>query len=281
MAKTFVTYEPDNSLRKGYLNLFREVWNELRWNKWLIYQLFRRDFFAMYKQSFVGVFWAFFMPLLSVGTFVVLNGAGVFNMGDVKIPYPLYAILGMAFWQIFSAGVTAAANALSGAGTMITRINFSKKALVIASLGRPAVIFLVQMLIVAGLFAFYRIVPAKGALLLPIVVLPLVLFVLGCGFIFSLFNAFAKDVGNGLQVLMTFLMFLTPVLYAPPQSGFLGAMTRYNPLYYMISAGRDLMIKGSIIEVKGFLISCAACLALFCLSLIFFHLTETRVTERM
>ena len=281
MDNTVVVYVPDNSLKKGYQTIFYEIANELRWNKWLMYQLFRRDFFAMYKQSFVGVFWAFFMPLLSIATFMILNRGGVLDVGDVSMPYPLYAILGMAFWQIFSAGLTAGANALASAGPMITRVNFSKKALVLASLGRPTIIFLVQLGMGLAMFLVYKITPSPAAFLIPLVIIPLTFLVLGLSFFLSLFNAFAKDVGNGLQVLMTFLMFLTPVLYATSGAGLLGTLTRFNPLYYYISAGRDLMTRGYITEMNGFIISSVCSIAFFFIALVFFHLTETRVAERM
>lgn len=281
MDERQIVYLPDNSLKKGYFSVFLEIVNELRWNKWLMYQLFRRDFFAMYKQSFVGVFWAFFMPLLSIATFMVLNRGGILEVGDIGMPYPLYATLGMAFWQVFSTGVTSGANALFNAGPMITRINFSKKALVLASLGRPAIIFLAQIALALVLFLFYKTVPNKGIFLVPLVILPLTLLVFALSFFLSLFNAFAKDVGNGLQVLMTFLMFLTPVLYATPKSGLLGMMTRFNPLYYFISAGRDLMTRGHISEISGFATTCVFSIFFFLISLVFFHLTETRVAERM
>ncbi|MBU4305805.1 MAG: ABC transporter permease, partial [Candidatus Omnitrophica bacterium] len=62
-----ITYEPDNSLKKGYGNIFGEIFNEIINNRWLIYQLFRRDFLALYKQSFIGILWAFIIPLISVG----------------------------------------------------------------------------------------------------------------------------------------------------------------------------------------------------------------------
>ncbi len=281
MGQRCVTYEPDNSLKKGYLNIFREILDEIRWNKYLTYQLFRRDFFAAYKQSFVGVFWAFAMPMFSIGTFVLLNRSGIFDVGEIDMPYPLFALLGLSIWQIFSSGLTSAAGSLASAGSMLTRINFSKKALILASLGKPAIIFLFQLVMVGILMVFYHVVPSPSALLLPIVLIPVFLLVVGLGFLLSLFNAFAKDVGNGLQMVMTFFMFLTPVLYARPQEGMLGTVTRFNPMHYFVSAGRDIMVYGSIREWHGYLAATAISFALFVICIMFFHLTETRVTERI
>ena len=144
MKETITTYEPDNSLKRGYVSIFIEILTELKTNRWLTYQLFKRDFLAVYKQSFIGSFWALIIPLISVGAFIILNRSGIFNIGDINVPYPVYAILGMAFWQLFSTGLIASANSLIAAGTMITKINFSKKSLVIASLGRSIVSFLIS-----------------------------------------------------------------------------------------------------------------------------------------
>jgi len=275
------TYEPDNSIKKGYLSLWKEISRELRENKWLIYQLFKRDFFAIYKQSLIGVFWAFIVPIISVGTFIMLNHSGVFDFGEIEVPYPIYAILGMAFWQLFSTGLIITSNSLVKAGSMLVKINFSKKSLVIASTAQSFIPFIVQLVLVGVLFFVYNVTPSIKILLLPIFMIPIILFTLGFGFIFSLFNSVVRDVGNALSVFMTFLMFLTPVLYAKPKIGILIPITRFNPLYYLISMPRELILRGTMSEWKGYLLSVGVAFLVFIFGLLLFHLTETRVTERI
>lgn len=281
MSEIVTTYEPDNSLKKGYLSIFGEIFNELKKNRWLTYQLFKRDFFAVYKQSFIGVLWALIIPLVSVGTFIILNRSGIFTIGNINVPYPIYAILGMAFWQLFSTGLVAASNSLIKAGSMIVKINFSKKALVIASTGQSLISFLIQFVLVGILFAYYRITPSIAILWVPIIIIPIMLLTLGLGFILSLLNGVMRDIGNMLSMLMTFLMFLTPVLYAKPVTGILARITIYNPLYYLVSVPRDLILMGKVPELKGFLISSAISLIIFLICLVAFHLTETRIAERV
>ena len=281
VSDTIITYEPDNSLKKGYLSIFREIFNELKENRWLTYQLFKRDFFAVYKQSFIGVFWAFIIPLVSVGTFIILNRSGIFSIGDINVPYPIYAILGMAFWQLFSTGLITGSNSLVKAGSMIAKINFSKKTLVVASTGQSMVAFLIQFILVGILFACYRIAPTIAILLIPVAIVPIMLLTLGFAFILSLLNGVVRDIGNALSILVTFLMFLTPVLYAKPATGMLASITKYNPLYYLVSTPRDLILMGTIPEWKGFLVASIISIIIFVVCLIIFHLTETRVAERI
>lgn len=281
MSEIITTYEPDNSLKKGYFGIIKEIFNEIRNNHWLIYQLFKRDFFAIYKQSFIGVLWAVIIPIVSVATFILLRSSNVFSMGEIDVPYPIFAILGMAFWQFFSRGIVAASNSLVKAGSMITKINFSKKSLVIASMGQAIVVFLVQFILVILLFIYYQFTPNIAILLIPFMLIPLFLMTLGFGFILSLLNGIMRDIGNIISTLMTFLMFLTPVLYARPQTGMLAQITRFNPFYYLISAPRELVLKGTILEMRGFVGSIIISIIAFLVFTVIFHLTETRVTERV
>ena len=281
MTETIITYEPDNSLKKGYLFIFKEIFNELKKNRWLTYQLFKKDLLATYKQSFIGIFWVFIIPLISVGTFVLLNRSGVFSIGQIDVPYPIYAILGLAFWQFFSTGLIASSNSLVNAGSMIIKINFSKKSLVIASTGQSIISFFIHFLLVGILFFSYGVVPDKAILFIPVLLIPMMFFTLGLGFIFSLLNGIMRDIGNVLSILMTFLMFLTPVLYTKPITGVLATITNYNPLYYLVSVPRELALMGTISEWKGFLITSIISFFILIICLVIFHLTETRIAERI
>jgi len=277
----FTTYEPDNSLKKGYRSLFSEIFSELNKSRWLIFQLFKKDFVALYKQSFIGVLWAILLPLVAVGTFIVLSGAGVFNVGALSVPYPIYAILGTALWGLFSTGLVASSNSIVAAGPMITKINFSKKSLVIASMGQALLAFFIQLCLVLALLVYYQVTPSPAILLIPLLIVPVVLFTLGLGFVLSLVNGIVRDVANMVSVVVTFLLFLTPVLYAKPTTGVLAALTSYNILYYLVSVPRDLILYGTSDYLKGFLLSSAVAFFVFLLFLAVFHLTETRVAERV
>ena len=164
---------------------------------------------------------------------------------------------------------------------MIKIINFSKMSLIIAATGRAMVSFLIQIGLVIVLMAVYRFVPHWEALWVPLAVLPLFLLTLGLGFMFSLLNAVMRDIGNALSMLMTFMMFLTPVLYAKPDNGLLNRITELNPLYFLVSTPRDLVLYGRLSEPHGFFWASVFSVVLFIVSLVVFHLTETRITERV
>jgi lipopolysaccharide transport system permease protein len=293
-SERVVSYLPDNSLRRGYLSLFGDIVRELVRTQWLTYQLFKRDVVSFYKQSLLGTFWIVFVPLVTVGTFILLKGSGVVAVGKLDAPYSVFAVLGTAVWQLFSQGLVAGANSLVLGGDLITRINFSKKSLVIASMGRTVVSFLVLVvlsliLMIGHTLAGWHYQPKLGILLLPVVLLPMLLLTLGMSFYLALLNGIVRDIGTMLSMVVTFLMLLTPVLYDKPRvtagsawsARALALVTDYNPLHYLVAAPRDLVLQGSISELSGFLAASAVSLVVFLVGIVGFHLTETRIAERI
>ncbi len=276
-----VTYLPDNTIRKGYLGMFVEIWREFIDNRWLTWQLFKRDFFAAYKQSLFGVFWAFIMPLMSMATFVLLNRAGLFSIGEIDIPYPIFAVLGLSFWQLFSSGLVSSSNSLVKAGNMLTQINFSRKSLVYAAAGQSIISFIIQFMLLVVLLLVYKIRPDNSIYLTPLLVMPVLLMTLGLGLILSILNGVIRDISNVLALLMSLLLFLTPVLYAEPKEGVLSVLTYYNPMFYLISSSRELILFGSMKNPLGYAVSVAISFLTFVVCLIVFHISEAKITERI
>lgn len=293
-SEQIVTYVPDNTLRHGYASIAGDIARELVDNRWLTYQLLKRDVLAFYKQSLLGVFWMLLVPLITIGSFIALRGSGVVSAGETAAPYPIFAGLGVAVWQLFAQGLVSGSNALVQGGEMITRINFSKKSLIIASLGRTLVSFGVMSVLVVVLFVVYRFqgyahLPGPEIIVLPLVLLPTVLLTLGLSFFLSLINGIVRDIAAVLGVVVTFLMLLTPVLYERPRmpegvgeaGSWLVSATQYNPLFYLVSAPRDIVLEGRVEHLQGFLLSSAGALVFFGVALVSFHLTETRIAERI
>ncbi len=289
-----VVYRPDNSLRRGYFSLWGDIVRELVRNRWLTVQLVKRDVGAFYKQSLLGIVWVVLIPLITVGTFVLLRSSGVVAVGTMSAPYPIFAVLGVAVWQLFAQGLVAGASSLAMGGDMLTRINFSKKSLVIAAMGRTIVSFAVLVVLVAACFVFYGFrgydyTPTLGLALAPLSLIPLLLLTLGLAFYLALLNSIVRDIATMLSVLVTFLMLLTPVLYERPVvsndaggiASALSAITEYNPLYYLVSAPRELVLSGQVADVGGYLIASGFSLGVFLVAIFGFHLTETRIAERV
>lgn len=274
-------YQPENQLKIGYFSVWQDMFMELKNSRELVWRLFIRDFLSKYKQSVFGILWAIIMPLVFVSMFFFLNRAGVLNIGEVGVPYPIFAILSLSIWQIFATGLTVCSNSIVSGGSMVVKINFPKESLVIASMGQSIVEFLIRILLLLIIFAYYQYIPMWTVIFLPLALLPLVFLTLGLGFLFALLNAVMRDVANIVTLATTFLLFLTPVLYPMPSSHLFALFNAYNPLSYLITGARDVVITGYLTQPAGFLLVSVFSFFVFLASWRIFHLVEPRIAERV
>ncbi|WP_287584472.1 ABC transporter permease [Candidatus Borrarchaeum sp.] len=279
--KKIAIYEPDRTVKQGYITLWKENFQDLKENLWLIRQFFFREFKGQYSQSLLGIIWAFILPLVTLAIFILLRSSGLFNVGVIEVPYVIYALLGLSFWQLFVTGIVQSTNSLVSAGSMIKKVNFPRETLVFASLGNALFSFALQMGIVFILFGIYGFFPHWKFLLFPLMIIPILLLTCGLGFIFSLINGIIRDLGRILGLGLTFLLFITPIAYELPEMGFLATLARINPLYYLSIAPRDLALTGTLSHPLGYFISCGLSIFVFFYCWMTFHLTETRIPERL
>lgn len=260
------------------------IWNRMALELWssrhLTWRLFLREFLARYRQTVLGWLWALIMPLVAVGTFFFLNRNGILDIGDVGTPYVVYALSGLVLWQLFAGGLVLCTNAIVMGGSMVVKINFPKETLVLAAFGQSLVEFTVRLVLLAAVLLCYRIIPGTAALLFPILVLPLMMLSLGLGMILSLMNALFRDTANIVTLLTGFFLFLTPVLY-PAKGRLFLAVTRYNPIAYLVEVPRNALLFGSFDGMAGFGLSSLLALAILLFGWRVFKLAEHRMAERI
>lgn len=281
VPRKVVEYVPDRAAQRGWLSSWADMYSEVERVRQIAWAMYVRDFKALYRQSALGYFWAVFTPLLTVGLFVYLNGSGLLSVGSISVPYVVYVVAGMAFWQLFATGLTAATNSLVVSGSMLTKVNFPKESLVVAGYGAAAVPFAIQLLFASALMIGLSVPLSWGMLLALPAAVPLICIALGLGFALSLLNGVLRDVGTALPSLMSFLLFVTPVMYEMPQTGFAATLASMNPLYYLVAVPRDLLISGTTNALSGYLPSTVGAVLLLGLGWQLFHLAEGRLAERI
>lgn len=275
-----VIYTANGHLGNGP-TIWGEMVRELVESRDLTWRLYLRDFSARYRQSMLGYLWAIVPVLVTAATFSWLNRAKVLPISGTVLPYPLFVLLSMTVWQLFAGGLTAATASLVNAGGLITKINFPRETLVLAAFGQSAFEFLIRAALVAAAFVLFRVVPTWTIILVPLAVIPLCLFTLALGFLFALVNGVLRDAGQVVTFLLTFWMFLTPVVYPAPAHGAKMLMTLLNPVTPFVVAAQDLASRGYLTQPGAYAIGCVVSVLLFLFSWRMFHLTEPRIAERV
>jgi lipopolysaccharide transport system permease protein len=280
-SEVSIVYEPDKFVRAGFFVIWKEMFANVCQSRELVWRLFLRDFGAKYRQSFLGISWAIINPLITVGIFVFLNRSGILNIGETPVPYPVFALIGISIYGIFSTGLSACSNSIIGAGPMIAKINFPKVSLVIAAMGQAVVEFLVRLILIVLLLVLYGFSPRLSSLLFPFALLPLILLTLGIGLLLSLLAGVLRDIIYLVSFFTTLFLFLVPALYPTPQTGILVVLNKWNPLSHLLIGCRNILISGVLSNPSEFLWASIFSILIFLISWRIFFLSEPRIAERV
>lgn len=274
-------YEPDH-VRKAGLGIWAEMFREIWTARGLVWRLIVRDIVSRYRQSMLGIAWAFLSPLPVLLAFVWMKERTVLSIGETGMPYPVFLFLGQMVWLLFSHGVTVSTGSLVSAGSLLTKINFPREALVLASLGQAVFEFAIRLPLLLAIFIWSGFIPKASILLLPVALFPLLLLITGVGLIFALFNALVRDVGSIVGMAMTIGMFATPVVYPPPAGWPLSFWVNHaNPVSAFVTATRDLAVSGRISEPSGYAVSALISVIIFLAGWRMFHLAESKIAEKV
>ena len=275
-------YRPNMRHELGFL----QTWAVMSRNVWdsreLIWQLFKRDFLAVYKKSFIGFTWAFLSPLLGIVSWVFLQKTGMLNPGDVGIPYPAYVLIGSSMWGLFMGFYTSAATTLSAGQALVMQVNYPHEALLFKQTAQYLAGFAIGFVMNIVVLLLFRVVPTWGLLIFPLVALPLFFLGSAIGLIASMISIVAVDINRTLNVGMGLLMWVTPVIYSNKiENPFVQAAIKWNPLTYLVCSCRDIVIYGRLYDVSGYFISAAVAFGLFLISWRLFFVSEHQIVERM
>jgi lipopolysaccharide transport system permease protein len=279
--KSIKKYEPNYILKAG-MRVWIEMLEEVVNNRELIWRLIVRDISVKYKQSIIGIFWAFLAPLTMMVICIWVKSRGIVSIGDTVIPYAAYVFLGQMVWYLFSQGITVSSGSLVGASSLLTKINFPKEVLVLAALGQTIFEFLVRVPLLILIFFLVGFCPSATFLLIPFAILPLLLMIVGLGYLLSLFNAVIRDIGSVLGIGVTLGLFVTPVFYPPPVNWPIAFLiNQLNPVSGFVTAVQDLTARGYLTDPSSYLSSVLVSMLIFFAGWRVFHLVEPKIAERV
>jgi lipopolysaccharide transport system permease protein len=231
-------YTPDSMLASP-LRMAREMWLDLASSRELAWRLTVRDLSAQYRQTFLGFLWAIILPLANTLVWVFLSRSGVVNVSDTLLPYPVYVFTGTMLWAILMDALNAPLQIVTASKMMLAKINFPREALVVAGIYQTIVNAVIKVALLLIALLVMGIHPNWSLLLFPIGLLSLVLVGTLIGLALTPVGLLYADVGKAIPLLMQFLMYLTPVVFAMPKEGLPATLFKLNPLTPLILTTRD------------------------------------------
>jgi lipopolysaccharide transport system permease protein len=275
-----ITYTPESQLRHP-LQLLREMGRDLLASRELAWRLLVRDINTQYRQSLLGVFWAFVPPIAAAVGLTLASSAKVLNVGATDLPYPAYVVFSMTLWQTFTESVTGPIQAVAAAKPMLAKINFPREAIIVSQLGQVGFNFGIKLLLIIGLFLWFKIPIAWTVILAPVALLHLVALGTAVGLLLAPIGALYEDVTRGLTLGMGVWLFFTPVIYPLPQEGNFAQIVRLNPATPLLSAVRELTTQGQIADPQSFWLASLMAGAGLLLAWLVYRVAMPFVIERM
>jgi len=275
-----VVYTPASQMRTPGL-LIRSMFKDLVRSRELAWRLFIRDVSAQYRQSILGIFWAFLPPVLSGLVFIILQSKKVVNFGATDIPYPVFVLVGTTLWQVFSESINAPLKSVAMAKHMLAKINFPREALFVSAFYQTVFNFLIKSVIIIGVLLIFKVQITAGLLLAPVAILMLILFGMSLGLFLTPIGTLYTDIQQGLMVFLQFWFFVTPVVYPPPQTFPYSLIATLNPVSHLLSGARDLITKGHISNIEPFLFISGLTLVAVFVSWLIYRVALPILIERM
>lgn len=282
MSDEITIYRPNQRHELGFI----ETWVVMGRNVWksreLIWQLFKRDFFAAYKKSFLGFSWIFLTPIMGIISWVFMQKTGILNPGDVGIPYPAYVLIGTSMWGLFIGFYFSASNTLQSGTALVMQVNFPHEALFFKTTAEHLARFLIAFVLNIAVLLAFKVIPSWGVIIFPLVALPLFFLGSAIGLVASMINVVAVDISRVIGMVMGLLMFVTPVIYSDQvDNEFLQMLIKWNPLTYLVCSCRDIVIYGRLYSPMGYSICAVIAFILFMISWRLFYVSEHKLIERM
>ena len=227
---------------------------ELFQNRQLIWKLAKNDFKTRYAGSYLGIFWAFVQPIITVllywfvFTIAIPSRATTLN-GDLEIPYVLWLIAGIVPWFYFSEALSSGTNALLEYNYLVKKVVFKISILPIIKLISAIFVHLFFIAFTLILFACYGMYPDLYTLQIFYYSACMFAFTLGLCYITCSIVIFFRDLGQIISIALQVGIWATPILWnlnsmlaSHPQYSWMKFLFKLNPMNYIVEGYRNALI---------------------------------------
>jgi ABC-type polysaccharide/polyol phosphate export permease len=214
----------------------RNLISEILTNRELIWALALKELRVRYKRSALGFLWALLNPLLMM---VILTAVFSTVMRIQIDHYSVFLLSVLLPWTLFSQSLAYGVESIVGNGDLIKKIYIAKSVFPTAAVLSNVINFFFSLVPLLILLPVLRFPFHWTWIYLPVPLLGLVLFSLGCSFFLAMANVFFRDVAHILQVILSAWFYVSPIIYSldfvPTRYRF---FFRLNPMLYLLNGFR-------------------------------------------
>ena len=245
--------------------------------RWLIRYMVQRQMARNYQASYLGLLWAFLSPLLMV-VLLTLIFSEIIGIkfkevtGNPSLNFGLYLYCGLLPFLAYSQALSRGVNVIRRNSGLVQGVVFPLEVLPLTTMAAS----LVQNVLGVGALLFVLVLFGQElhltTLLLPLVLIPQLLFILGLCYLMAVAGTYVPDIRETLRAVIRGTFFITPILWptgrVPEQYSFL---VDYNPLAVLVDAYRNLILNGKLPDLESAFWFTLFAVALFVVGLVVFN----------
>jgi lipopolysaccharide transport system permease protein len=257
---------------------WRDVWA----HRELLMMMVWRDIVVRYKQTVMGISWAFLRPLVTMVVFTLVFGK-LAKLPSHGAPYALLVFGGLLPWLFFSASFSDASNSVIGNANIVSKVYFPRLIIPLTSVLVGVVDFMLALVVYVAISFVFGHPPGIRILALPLFLAQLCLLILGCSLWVSALSVWYRDFKHMLPMLLQMGAYLSPVGFAstvvPSEWALVYAL---NPMVGIIDGFRwSLLGEGQPLRLASVGISFAITLLLLLPGLRFFRRSEHHFADAL
>lgn len=235
----------------------RQYWWDLWRYRELFFILAWRDVAIRYKQTVIGLAWAFVRPFMTMVVFTIVFGKLAKLPTEGAAPYAVLVFAGLLPWTLASSILNDASGSVTGNAQLVSKVYFPRLIIPLATVLVGLIDFGVSLIILAGVLAWYGMVPDWHILLLPVFVVLAVLVAIGPALWAAAMIVKYRDFRFVIPFAVQVGLYVSPVGFSakiiPPEWQLLYSL---NPMVGVIDGFRWAILGGdSPLFLPGFALS--------------------------
>ena len=221
-------------------------------NKYLFLQMLKRAIESRYRGSQLGFIWAFIYPILMLLVYTFVFGI-VMRVkwgidGHDNIDFGIILFAGLLMHGFLAEVLIGAVGMITGNSQFVKKVVFPLPLLSMVSLANALFHMLLGMLILIVILLLSGGSLYWTVLLVPVVLAPFVMFLLGASWFISVLGLYMRDLSQFMGVLVTVMLFLGPIVY--PFESIPEQLKVYvlwlNPLTIVVEQFRAVLLFGQM-----------------------------------
>jgi lipopolysaccharide transport system permease protein/teichoic acid transport system permease protein len=217
------------------------IWKEKR----RILYMARNDFKSQYLKSFLGIFWAYFQPLILMAVIVIIFSLGLRGGGHAPgdVPFLVYFSCGFIAWNFFSGMLSSSSGAISSFSFLIKKVDFPLFVLPVVKILSSLFVHGV-MVIVLGIIVYSKgFSPNKYWFQIIYYIFASSMLMLGISWFTASVSIFVDDLKKVIPVFIQLGFWGTPIFWSMEKFPLWAQkILILNPAFYIVNGYRDSLL---------------------------------------